>query len=105
MSVGVEEMCVDGNGVCLHVSVSELQKPLMSFHHNINTVPPAALICRVDPEDIQLLLIFLWVQAQEVLPVLVQVVDQVPIEAVLCDDVDRAWEQHKKEVHRRQSAG
>lgn len=68
-------------------------------------VPPAALVCRVNSKDIQLFFIFLWVEAQEVLPVLVQVVDQVPVEAVLCDNVDRAWEQHNKVVHRRQSAG
>ena len=71
----------------------------------IYALPPAALICRVDPEDVQLFFTFLWVQGHEALPVLVQVVDQVPVEAVLCDDVDGAWEQHSKVVHRRQSAG
>lgn len=60
---------------------------------NIYVVPPAALVGRVDSKDIQLFFIFLWGQAEEVLPVLVQVVDQVPIEAVLSDNVDRAWEQ------------
>lgn len=61
---------------------------------NIFTVPPAALICRVDAKDIQLFfIIFLRAQAEEVLPVLVQVVDQVPVEAVLCDNVDRPWKQ------------
>ena len=59
-------------------------------------IPPAALICRVDPKDVQLLFAFLRVQAEEVLPVLVQVVDQVSVEAVLSDDVDRAWERHGK---------
>ena len=54
-------------------------------------VPPAALVCRVDSKDVQLFfIIFLGVQAEEVLPVLVQVVDQVPVEAVLSDNVDRA---------------
>lgn len=54
--------------------------------------PPAALVGRVDPEDVQLLLaaVLLGVQAEEVLPVLVQVVDQVAVEAVLGDDVDGA---------------
>lgn len=54
-------------------------------------VPPAALVCRVDSKDVQLfLIILLWIQAEEVLPVLVQVVDQVPVEAVLRNNVDRA---------------
>lgn len=68
-------------------------------------LPPAALICGVDSKDVQLFFSFLWVEAQEILPVLVQVVDQVPVEAVLCDDVDGAWEKHSKVVQRRQSAG
>ncbi len=60
----------------------------------IDVVPPAALVCRVDSKDVQLfLVVFLGVQAEEVLPVLVQVVDQVPIEAVLSDNVDGAWEE------------
>lgn len=54
-------------------------------------LPPAALVCRVDSKDVQLfLIILLWIQAEEVLPVLVQVVDQVPVEAVLRNNVDRA---------------
>lgn len=62
-----------------------------------NTVPPAALICRVDSKDVQLFfVIFLRVQTEEVLPVLVQVVDQVPVEAVLSYNVDRAWKQHSR---------
>lgn len=62
-------------------------------------VPPAALVGRVDPEDVQLLLaaVLLRVQAEEVLPVLVQVVDQVAVEAVLGDDVDGAC----REISRR----
>lgn len=58
----------------------------------VRRVPPAALIGRVDPEDVQLLLaaVLLHVQAEEVLPVLVQVVNQVAVEAVLGDDVDGA---------------
>ncbi len=63
---------------------------------NIYVVPPAALICRVYSKDIQFFFIFLWCQAEEVLPVLMQVVDQVPIEAVLSDNVDRAWEQQSR---------
>lgn len=63
---------------------------------NIYVVPPAALICRIDSKDIQLFFVFLCVQAKEVLPVLVQVVDQVSVEAVLSDDVDRPWEQHSR---------
>lgn len=74
-----------------------------------DVVPPAALVRGVDAEDVQLFfIVFLWVQAQEVLPVLVQVVDKVAVEAVLSDNVDRAWEQHNtadKVVGRRQSAG
>lgn len=65
----------------------------VSQRHTLHThVPPAALIGRVDPEDVQLLLaaVLLDVQAEEVLPVLVQVVDQVAVEAVLSDDVDGA---------------
>lgn len=62
----------------------------------MHIVPPAALICRVDSKDIQLFFIFFWVQAEEVLPVLVQIVDQVPVEAVFGDNVDRPWErQHR----------
>lgn len=57
-------------------------------------VPPAVLVRGIDPKDIQLLLVFLWTQAEEALPVLVQIVDQVAVEAVLGDNVDRAWEQH-----------
>lgn len=60
-------------------------------------VPPAALICRVDSKDVQLFfVILLRAQAEEVIPVLVQVVNQVPIEAVLSNNVDRAWEQHSR---------
>lgn len=62
----------------------------------LHVVPPAAFICRVDSKDIQLLLVLLGVQTEEVLPVLVQIVNQVPIEAVLSDNVDRAWEQHRR---------
>lgn len=61
-----------------------------------NLVPPAALVCRVDTKDIQLLFAFLWAQAVEVLPILVQIVDQVSIEAVLGDNVDGAWERHSR---------
>lgn len=54
-------------------------------------IPPAALVCWVDSKDVQLFfVILLGVQAEEVLPVLVQVVDQVPVEAVLSDNVDGA---------------
>lgn len=70
----------------------------------MHMVPSAALIHRVESKDIQLFFVFLCVQAEEVLPVFVQVVDQVSVEAVLCDNVDRPWEQQKV-VHRRQSAG
>lgn len=59
-------------------------------------VPSAALVCRVDSKDIQFLLVFFWVQAEEVLPVLVEVVDQVSVEAVLSDNIDRAWEEHTR---------
>lgn len=61
-------------------------------------VPPAAFICRVDTEDVQVFLIFFWVQAEEVLSVLVQVVDQVSVETVLSDNVNGAWEQHSISV-------
>lgn len=57
-------------------------------------IPPTALICRIDSKYVHLFSVFLWAQAEEVLPVLVQVVDQVSVEAVLRDDVDGAWEQH-----------
>lgn len=63
---------------------------------NTYVVPPAALVCRVDSKDVQLFFVFLWVKAEEVLSVLVQVVDQVPVEAVLSYNVDRAWEQHSR---------
>lgn len=63
---------------------------------HIYVVPPAALIRRVDSKYIQLFFVFLWVQAKEVLPVFVQVVDQVSVEAVLSDNVDRPWEQHSR---------
>lgn len=62
----------------------------------MHVVPPAGLICGVDSKDIQLFLILLGVQAEEGLPVLVQIVDQVPVEAVLSDNVDRAWEQQRR---------
>lgn len=72
-------------------------KNICTFRHeNIFTLPPAALVRRVDSEDVQLLFVFLWAQAQEVLPVFVQVVDQVSVEAVLSDNVDRPWEQHSR---------
>lgn len=62
----------------------------------LSEVPPAALICRVDSKDVQVFLILLWVQAEKAFPVLVQVVDQVSVEAVLGDNVDRPWEQHSR---------
>lgn len=63
----------------------------MKEYKNGNIIPPAALICRVDSKDIQLLfIVFLRGEFEEVLPVLVQVVDQVAIETVLSNDVDRA---------------
>lgn len=73
-----------------------------------NPIPPAALVGGVDSEDVQLFFaVFLGVQAEEVLPVLVQVVDEVPVEAVLGDDVDGACEGRRqiRVVNRRQSAG
>lgn len=55
-------------------------------------VPPAALVGGVDPENVQLLFAaLLGFGVEEVLAVLVQVVDQVPVETVLSDDVDGAW--------------
>lgn len=64
----------------------------------MSVVPPTALICRIDPKYIHLFSIFFWAQAEEVLPVLVQVVDQISVEAVLRDNVNRAWEQHGREI-------
>lgn len=71
-------------------------KGLSNVTHS-NMVPPAALVCRVDSKDVQLFFVaFLRIQAEEVLPVLVQVVDQVPVEAVLSDNVGWAWERHRR---------
>lgn len=83
------------NCVCFCVNtfhVNACTKALKTLY----VVPPAALICGVDSKDVQLFFSFLCVQAEEGLPVLVQVVDQIPVEAVLCDDVYRAWEQHSR---------
>lgn len=52
--------------------------------------PPSAFISGVQSKDVQLFLWLLWVVAQEAVPVLMQIVDQVPIEAVLGDDVNGA---------------
>lgn len=58
-------------------------------------LPPAALVRRVDSKNVQFfLVVFLSFRVEKVLPVLVQVVDQVPVETVLGDDVDGAWEGH-----------
>ena len=54
-------------------------------------LPAAALIHRVDAEDVQVFPALLWVQADEVLAVLVEVVDQIAIETVLCDYIDGTW--------------
>lgn len=58
--------------------------------------PPRAVIRRVQSENVQLLLRLLRVAAQEVIPVLMQIVDQIPIEAVLRDDVNRACGNRKQ---------
>lgn len=95
---------------CLDYQMSELQELTIQsntfrewvhvFIYNIQaytcSVPPAALVCRVDLKDIQVFFILFYVQAEEVLPVLVQIVDQVSVEAVLGDNIDRAWEEHTR---------
>lgn len=53
-------------------------------------LPPCALISGVQSKNVQLLLWLLWVAAQEAVSILVQIVDQIPIEAVLSDDVNGA---------------
>lgn len=58
--------------------------------------PPCTVIRRVQSENVQLLLRLLRVAAQEAIPVLVQIVDQIPIEAVLGDDVNRACGNRKQ---------
>lgn len=52
--------------------------------------PPSAFISGVQSEDVQLFLWLLWVAAQEAVPILMQIVDQIPIETVLSDDVNGA---------------
>lgn len=61
------------------------------IHSNVSlNSPPSAFISGVQSEDVQLFLWLLWVVAQEAVPVLMQIVDQIPIEAVLSDDVNGA---------------
>lgn len=52
--------------------------------------PPRAFISGVQSEDVQLFLWLLWVAAQEAVSILMQIVDQIPIETVLSDDVNGA---------------
>ena len=54
-------------------------------------LPAATLVHRVDAKDVQVFPALFWLQADEVLAVLVEVVDQVAIETVLCDYVDGTW--------------
>lgn len=91
--------------VQIALSTTAVEEVIGTEGVTVHMLPPAALVGRVDSKDVQFFFVLLWVQAQEVLPVFVQVVDQVPVEAVLCDDVDRAWEQQNKVAPRRQSAG
>lgn len=55
-------------------------------------LPPCTLICRIQSEDVQVFLWLLWVSAHEAISVLMQVIDQIPIEAVFRDDVNGACE-------------
>lgn len=62
-----------------------------TIHSNIALhPPPCAFISRGQSKDVQLFLWLLWVVAQEAVPILMQIVDQIPIEAVLRDDVNWA---------------
>lgn len=58
-------------------------------------LPPGTLICRIQSKDVQVFLWLLWVSAHEAISVLMQVIDQIPIEAVFCDDVNGACEDQK----------
>lgn len=51
--------------------------------------PSGVFISWVHPKDIQIFLWLLWVSAQEIVPVLMQIVHQIAIKAVFSDDVNR----------------
>lgn len=57
-------------------------------HVLLSCLPSCALVCRIQSKDVQVFLRLLWVLAHEAISVLMQVVDQIPIEAVFCDDVN-----------------
>lgn len=62
---------------------------LQVIHFTPFFLPSCAFISWVHPKDIQIFLGLLWVAAQEVVPVLVQIVHQITIKAIFSDDVNR----------------
>lgn len=63
---------------------------LYVIHFFFPSFPPScAFISWVHPKNIQIFLWFLWMSAEEVVPVLVQIVHQITVKAVFSDYVNR----------------